>query len=114
MRLRFLLMLMLAFGLMVGPAGLCGYGAGVLQEAPCPCKVPPGETCCVSESDGSAQEIPPGATVSGIDLKSLLAPVRVFLGLQPERVGFAPVDTRDCTRRPATPPLLELNCIRLI
>lgn len=114
MRLRFLLMLMLIFGLMAGPASSWSHGAGSVQGALCPCEMVKGESCCVSENDGAPREMSAGVSTSGINLKSLLMPVRTFLGLQPEPVGFAPVSVRDCTKRPSAPALLDLNCIRLI
>ncbi|RYD81361.1 MAG: hypothetical protein EOP84_11145 [Verrucomicrobiaceae bacterium] len=105
---------MLMFGLVAGPAMSCGYAGGILQDPSCSCEHVDGVSCCVSEDEGAARELPPTVAVNGIDLKSLLTPVRYFLGIQPETAGFTPVHARDCTKRPSAPPLLDLNCIRLI
>ncbi len=82
--------------------------------AACACCPEDGEACCFSEQEEPVREMPAGIVVSAVDLKAMLAPIRIFLGLQPEPVGFAPFNARDCTKVPATLVVLDLTCIRLI
>lgn len=112
--MRLLLMLIVAFGLAAGPAWSWEICAGPQQVEDCSCCPAPGEACCVSETEAPIKEAPERMIPGSVQLKSLLAPVCVFVGLQPQHVGFKPSHLRDCTKIPAAQPLLDLNCIRLI
>jgi len=114
MHMRFLLMLIVALGLAAGPAWSWEICAGPQQVEDCSCSPDPGQVCCVSEHEAPLKETPGRIIPSSVQLKTVLAPVGVFVGLQPQRVGFAPSHVRNCTKVPSAPPLLDLTCIRLI
>lgn len=112
--MRFLLMLIVAFGLAAGPAWSWEICADSPQVENCSCCPEPGEACCVSEHEAPLRETPERVIPTSLQLKLAIAPVGVFVGVQPQRVGFAPSHARDCTKAPSAPPLLDLTCIRLI
>ena len=107
---RFLLLIAVAFGLVVGSAhGRASCGEGVVGACHC-CPDPAAATCC-DVPQGPLQPEPATATYS-VDAKQAPAPALILLGLQPQLAAETPRIHRQLAAR--MPAIIDRICVRLI
>jgi hypothetical protein len=111
---RFLLILTVAIGLLAGPAWTRENCLADVKIKACECCPMPGESCCIRESEAPSRSAPAQSLASGPDLRDLVAPILVVLGVPPEvgAVGYG--EARTVLTATDSVAVIDRICVRLI
>jgi hypothetical protein len=111
---RALLILSVIFGLAAGSAWAREECVAGIQAKACGCCPAPGEACCVKTPAAPARVPFSNVAPASPDLNGVLAPLVVFVGLQPQTPAVALADGRTAVQGVSSAPLLDRICVRLI